>query len=573
MWLFKKAEMKATDTESKLRLFREAIRQTQEAILITDAHEKIMFANDAFFEITGFANSDVIGQPLSVINPGLHTPEFMEALETELRKTGVWKGEFKNRRKTGEIYPTWLTISVIKDEKGEATNYVAVLTDLTSAKETEDKLYQLSHIDPVTNLPNRKVFFDQLQQTVQRAGRQNSKCAIIFLDIERFKEINDSLGHTAGDKFLMEFAQILEKNLKEGDFLARLGGDEFAIIIETLEGDMDVALRVDKIESYFSDPITISGQDIYPNAAIGIAIYPEDGSDAETLAKNADTALSAVQGQSGPKHRFFTQKLNVRMIRHFWMESNLRKALGTDQLVPFFQAQVDLATGKPDEAEVLIRWKHPQHGSISPGDFIPIAEKTGLIESISAELLANTCKHLREFRVKKLPIKLLAVNLSARLFSLPDLAHQIEKQVADFGLTPADLLLEVTESTIMTQPEMASSILSDLKEMGFAIAIDDFGTGYSSLSYLQKFSVDQVKIDQSFVEGIEDGTESYSIVKAIIAMCSSLGLETLAEGVETKAQLEILHELGCNKIQGYYISRPLPADEYERFLRSYKPVI
>lgn len=535
--------------------------------MITSADETIIFVNEAFSAVTGFQRQDVLGKPLDVLSSGLQGDGFLGGMRDELQASGRWAGEFKSRRKTGEVYPVWATMSIIRDTTAKISNFVAVFTDLTSAKSAEDELYRLANFDPLTSLPNRKVFFERLHQTLQRSAKHGTKCGIILFDLDRFKELNDSLGHAAGDQFLVEVSKLLNSIRREDDFLSRFGGDEFAMIVDGVESDLDLAIFVERIAEALASPLKVNEHELVPNAKIGVAVYPEDAQDADMLAQHADTALSSAKNSDASSYQFYTQRMNLNVVKHFWVENNLRKAIGTQEIIPFFQPQVNLSNGRADETEVLIRWRHPVKGFIGPAEFVPIAEKTGLIDGLTEQVLRSACKHLQGWRQSNIPIKLLAVNLSARTFSQKDLVSRVKSCVDECNLSPSDILIEITESTIMTQPETAAAIVRDFKKTGFALAIDDFGTGYSSLGYLHQFQVDQVKIDRSFIIDLATSSESRSIVKAIVAMCNSLGLETLAEGVETEEQLQILKELGCNKVQGFLISQPLPAAEFEAFLK------
>ena len=538
-----------------------------EGVVIASADATMIFVNEAFSNVTGFERQDVLGKSLNTLRSGIQSEDFLSAMREQLEKDGKWAGEFKSRRKTGEVYPVWATISIIRDSTGKISNYVAVFTDLTSAKSAEDELYRLANFDSLTSLPNRKVFFERLHETLQRSAKKGTKCGIIFFDLDRFKALNDSLGHAAGDQFLVEVSKFLNSIKREGDFLSRFGGDEFAMIVDGIESDLDLAILVERIAEGLATPLTVNEHELVPNAKIGVAVYPDDAQDADMLAQHADTALSSAKQSDASSYQFYTQRMNLKVVKHFWVENNLRKAIGTEEIIPFFQPQANLANGRPEETEVLIRWKHPVKGFISPGDFIPIAEKTGLIDSLSDQILESACQYLQGWRKANIPIKLLAVNLSAKTFSQKDLVSRVKASVDRCQLSPRDILIEITESAIMMQPDTAAATVRALKRTGFALAIDDFGTGYSSLSYVHQFQVDQVKIDRSFIIDLATSSESRSIVKAIVAMCTSLGLETLAEGVETEEQLQILKELGCNKVQGYLISQPLPADQFEAFLR------
>lgn len=443
------------------------------------------------------------------------------------------------------------------------------LADLTSLKSTQDELYKLLSKDTVTGLDNRRSFFEELEEVIERSKKTGKSFALVFLDLQRFKELNDSLGHQAGDRVLQELANRLVSIKKEDDSVARLGGDEFAVIAADCSNDLDLALAIERVRKAIESPMTVAGHTITPGVSIGAAFFPEDGQDADTLAKHADIALTAATTEGGATTQFYTQRLNTNIFRHFWVENNLRNSFGKNQLIPYFQPQLNLENMKPEEAEVLIRWQHPESGMINPGEFIPVAERTGLIAQVTTEVMEASCQLMLKWKADGMPLSCIAINISAGLLLDQPFIQSLFRAIEKYHLDPSDILIEITEGSAMSDPDQTSAVLRDMKNYGLSLAIDDFGTGYSSLSYLKKFQVDQIKIDQSFVKDLASSQESRSIVKAIIRMCETLGFETLAEGVETSEQAKILQDFGCNKLQGYLIAKPLSAEEFASFLKKH----
>jgi diguanylate cyclase (GGDEF)-like protein/PAS domain S-box-containing protein len=555
-------------SEQRHNVFRQVFAQTQEAIVITDAAFVVQYANQAYWDLTGNQPDRILNRPFSPqqgdYNEGSSWAEMKQAVKTE----GRWSGEFVIRRLSNELLPLWATFHAVTDGESTVTNYVLTLSDLTSLKSSQEELYRLISKDALTGLSNRREFFEQLEKTIERAARLQEKFVLVSIDLQRFKELNDSLGHQSGDRVLQHVASRLSKDRQQDDAVARLGGDEFALIVSDCANDYDLALAIENIRKAIETPLTISGETITPTACIGVAVYPEDGQDASTLAKNVDIALASAASKGKALTRFFTDRMFENIKRQFWLENNLRNSFGTNQLVPYFQPQLNLVNNKPDEAEVLIRWNHPEAGQINPGEFIPVAERTGLIGRVTVEVMDASCKQMRQWRAEGLPLKRLAVNITAGLLLAPDFVSGLRKLLAHYSLRPSDLLIEITESSAMEDPDLTGAVLKQLKKFGITLAIDDFGTGYSSLAYLRKFAVDQIKIDQSFVRDLASSVESQTIVKAIIRMCETLGYETLAEGIETREQAMLLSEFGCKKLQGYLIARPLSGLELQDFMKA-----
>lgn len=553
-------------SEQRRNIFRQVFAQTKEAIVITDGAFIVQFANQSYWDLTGNSPEKILDRPFAPLHGEYTEGSSWTEMQDIVRKEGRWSGEFVIRKKSNELLPLWATLHSVTDGEFRVTNYVLTLSDLTSLKSSQEELYRLVSKDALTGLSNRREFFEQLEKTIERAARLQEKFALLSMDLERFKELNDSLGHQAGDRVLQEVASRLSGVRKQDDAVARLGGDEFAIVLTDCANDLDLALAIENIRKAIQSPMTIGEHTVTPSACIGVAVYPEDGQDADTLAKNVDIALVSAANQGTAMTRFFTQRMFKNVARHFWLENNLRNSFGTNQLIPYFQPQLNLINSKPEAAEVLIRWKHPENGLINPGEFIPIAERTGLIARVTAEIMEASCRHMQQWKLQGLALSCLSINISSNLLLEADFVADLCRLIERYRLSPSNILIEITESSAMDDPDQTSIVLKQLKDRGIPLAIDDFGTGYSSLAYLKKFAVDQIKIDQSFVKDLNTSLESRTIVKAIIRMCETLGFETLAEGIETREQAQILSEFGCKKLQGYLIARPLSATEFQSFM-------
>jgi len=555
--------------EQSLRLAAAVFDSSREAIIITSPDGIILRANPAFTAITGYQPEDVIGQNPKILASGQQSTEFYQNLWHTLLSTGQWQGEILNRRKNGELYPEWLSISSIRGPSGKIENFVAIFTDITERKRAEDKIIHQAYHDALTNLPNRVLFKDRLEQSLAFAHRmKHKKVAVLFIDLDRFKLINDSLGHDAGDQLLRQFAHLLRENVRESDTLARLGGDEFTILLPDAD-HVDEAMAVaDKILTALKHPFDIGGQDIFVTVSIGISMYPDDGADADVLMKNADAAMYRVKAQGRSGFQVYTDALNLHSLRRLELENQLHKALEKNQLVLHYQPQFDLMQGNIRGVEALIRWQHPELGMISPAEFIPIAEETGLIVPIGAWVLETACKQAYAWKEAGFPDMVMSVNLSVRQFFREDIVSLVTQAIQDCCLMAHVLELEITESVAMEDVAYTIKTLESLAARGIHIAIDDFGTGYSSLSQLKKMPVGILKIDQSFIKDLTSDQDDAAIVDAVITMAHRLGLKVIAEGVESQAQLAHLREQQCDYAQGSLFSRPLPANELEMLLSS-----
>ncbi|MCF8152482.1 MAG: EAL domain-containing protein [Sulfuritalea sp.] len=539
---------------------------SSDAIFITDSDNRIISVNAAFCEITGYSAQDVIGETPAILNSGRHDAEFYRAMWRDLLETGQWNGEVWNRRKNGEIFAELLTINAVKNYRGEISHYVSIFADITEHKQTEEHVRHLAHYDALTNLPNRTLFNDRLGQALINAQRDNGKAAVMFLDLDRFKNINDTLGHGIGDLLLQEVAVRLTGCVRQGDTVSRLGGDEFVILLPELNDEKDARLVAQKLLNAAVFPMVLEGHELHISASIGISYYPMDGANAEALMKNADVAMYRAKEEGRNNFQFYHASMNARSFERLAMETSMRYALNRGEFDLYYQPRFSLPEGRIIGAEALIRWNHPDLGLVSPGQFIPLAEETGLILPIGEWVLKQVAAQGKAWQQAGFPPLSLAVNVSARQFRRVDFAGEVLQILRNSGFDPHHFELELTESTLMTHAEENIETLKKLNALGIRIAIDDFGTGYSSLSYLKRLPVDILKIDRSFVSEVPDNRDGAAIVEAIIAMAHSLGLHIIAEGVETVEQLEFLQMRKCNEIQGYYFSHPLPVEQFEQLI-------
>jgi len=556
-------------TEEQLRLAFEAIKHSGEGILVTDAEHRILSANPAFEAMTGYRADEIIGAEPSVISLGQSGPDqevaatMREALET----TGYWQGEVWNRRRSGEGYPGWLGVSMVQEADNRPKYYIYIFSDISERKEAQKRIEYLAHHDALTGLPNRLLLCDRVAQAQAHAHRMQSRVALMFLDLDRFKTINDSLGHPVGDALLKEVVERLKGCVRESDTISRQGGDEFIVLLNDVRDGEAIARVADKIHQRMADPIVLGTHTLNTSFSIGIAIYPDDGSDFDTLLQKADTAMYHAKEAGRNSHRFFTEQMNRQVVEHLSLETNLRRALENKEFVLHYQPQMDLGDGRIIGVEALIRWNSPENGLISPARFIPVAEDSGLIVPIGAWVLNEACRQARAWQDAGLPPIVVAVNLSAVQFKRPELVNTVINALVLSDLDSQWLELELTESILIQDAEATLDTVRRLKSLGIKLSVDDFGTGYSSLTYLKRFAVDKLKIDQSFVRDLVSDPDDAAIVRAIIQMAHSLKLKTIAEGVETEELANLLRIFHCDEIQGYWLARPMPAEQMEVFLR------
>ncbi|MEW8022997.1 MAG: putative bifunctional diguanylate cyclase/phosphodiesterase [Candidatus Thiodiazotropha sp.] len=557
----KQLRMAHRTAEEKLRLADRAFQNTAEGITVTDASGNIVSINPAFEAITGYSHEEVLGQNPRVLKSGHHPDSFYKEMWDTLLSTGHWRGEIWNRRKNGDAYPEWLTISAVKDGNDETTHYVGVFTDISQIKEAQDQINFLAHHDALTRLPNRALFRERFDHALMHARRENASIALLFLDLDRFKTVNDTLGHPVGDQVLLEVSKRMNQIVRASDTLARLGGDEFVLLLEEQTDAQHAAVVARKLLDLFSRPMIIGEHELVVTASIGITLYPNDGEDSDKLIRHADRAMYDAKQQGRNTYRFFTQALTEGALERLMMENHLRHAVTRNELILHYQPIVNLETRQLQGIEALVRWQHPEHGLIAPGLFIELAEEIGIIGEIGQWVLRAACTQLARWDRDGFKVPRISVNLSVQQIDREGLVTMVSEELDSSGLSPERLELEVTESMLIRNPELSRTVLSELRTIGVKFAIDDFGTGYSSLAYLKLLPLDHLKIDQSFVRDIGKDANDEAIVRAIIAMSKSLGLESVAEGVEEAHQARFLQQAGSDLAQGYLYSRPLPADE------------
>ena len=544
----------------KERQAAKVFESTQEGIMITDLNGKILTVNPAFTEITGYAEADVVGKSPRILKSGRHEPAFYAAMWTSLESTGCWQGEVWNRRKSGDIYPEWLTVSSVTDDSGTVVNYVAVFSDISLLKVSQEQLERLAHHDPLTGLPNRLMFRDRLEHAMQRADRARTQLALLFLDLDRFKRVNDSLGHTVGDDLLRSVAERLSKVLRRDDTLARLGGDEFTVLIEGLSEGDHAAHIAEKLVDALIEPFLVQGHELVVGASIGISIYPRDARSTETLLRNADAAMYRAKDAGRNTFCFYSEEMTTTALERVLLEGQLRRAIEQGELLLHYQPQVDLSSGQVIGVEALVRWRHPEHGVLSPDRFIPIAEDSGLIVPLGDWVLRSACAQGKAWLDSGIDFGRVCVNIAGLQLRRGRLRDSVQRILAETGLPPERLELEITESFIMGQPKQNVDLLISLRKFGVALAIDDFGTGYSSLAHLKQIPIDKLKIDQSFIRDLPDDDNDSAIARAVIALGHSLQFKVIAEGVENTAQQEFLQSAGCDQAQGFLYRRPVPAE-------------
>jgi len=534
-------------------------------IIVDAATTTITSANPAFTAITGYASEEVTGQNPRILASGRHDRSYYQTLWRELSSNGYWQGEIWNRRKTGEVYPEWLTISTVRDKKGLVTHYVGVFSDLSERKAMEEHAAFLAHHDPLTGLPNRTLLRDRCAQALAYAAEEHRKLALLLLDINNFKDINDTLGHPVGDELLQTVGKRLRDNLRLIDTVSHPGGDEFVILLTDVAGSMETAEIARSLVESLSGAITIAGHALNISVSIGISLYPADGGDFDTLLKHADIAMYHAKRER-ESFSFFIENMNRRTIARFELEFDLRQAIERAEFVLHYQPVIDLASGGITGAEALIRWNSPERGLVSPETFIPLAEETGLIVEIGAWALREACRQMQSWHAAGHTGLTMSVNLSTVQIKRGDLVQTVSAALDASGLRADALELELTESIMIHDAERTMDILQKLKALGVSMALDDFGTGYSSLSRLKRMAMDKLKIDQSFVRDMRGDEDVAAIVRAVLHMGNDLRLKTTAEGIEHREQAMLLAQWGCRQGQGYYFSRPLPAEDFTALL-------
>ncbi|HIJ82608.1 MAG: diguanylate cyclase/phosphodiesterase with PAS/PAC sensor(s) [Magnetococcales bacterium] len=556
------------EVHEHMRIATKVLENAIEGVVVTDAKGIIQSVNPAFVRITGHEAVEVIGNPLRSLH-GTHTDQDLrDSLWKSLMEDGVWRGEVWNRKKNGEAYPQWETIIVIRDRAGQVANFISIFHDLTEIRASQKELHFKTYHDTLTGLPNRDLFVDRLNQAVVNAQRNNGKVLVIFLGLDYFKKINNSLGHKLGDQLLKDVSTRLRTFIREGDTLSRLAGDSFGFIMREIHNTKDAVFVAQKIGNALAEPFIIDEHKLFLTASTGITLFPDDGQEGSTLINNADMALNRAKVTGRDTCTFYKATMGEQANQRLKMEKNMRQGLERGEFVLFYQPKVSLVTGRVVGMEALVRWRQPDAGMVSPGEFIPVAEETGLILPLGEWILRTACQQNRIWRDAGFDRLRMAVNLSVRQFRQRDLFDRVRLILQETGLPPPLLELEITESMVMDNVESVIVTLTRLRSLGLFIAVDDFGTGYSSLSYLKRFPIHTLKIDQSFVRDLTLDSDDAAIINAIIAMAKSLKLNVVAEGVETEEQLNFLRLEGCDEMQGYFFGKPMSAEEFTDLLKS-----
>ncbi|MDD5471772.1 MAG: EAL domain-containing protein [Sideroxydans sp.] len=560
--------------ESQLRIAAIAF-ETHEAIMITDADANIIRVNQAFQTITGYSAEDVLGKNPRILRSGRQDNEFYAAMWKRLLDSGSWTGEIWDKRKNGQIYPKWLTITAVRNDKGETTEYVSIFSDITSRKQAEEDIYSLAFYDTLTNLPNRRFLLDRVRQAISTSMRSKHYGALLFLDMDRFKLLNDTLGHDFGDLFLIEVATRMRRCVRDADTVARIGGDEFVILIEEVsssaeETSQKIALIAEKVRNALAAPYLLKEMEYRSSPSIGVCLYRGESETVDSLLKHADLAMYQAKEAGRNGVRFFDPAMQQAVEARAMLEAELRHALPGNQFELHYQLQLDNDL-RPLGAEALIRWRHPQHGMVSPARFIPIAEDSSLIQEIGSWVLETACRKLADWSTQEHTRELrLAINVSAQQFKRQDFVQSVSDMIDRYRISPSHLKLELTESVVLSDVSDVIGKMHALKALGIRQSLDDFGTGYSSLAYLKQLPLDQIKIDQSFVRDITSDIDDATMVQTIISLARHFRLNVIAEGVETEDQFHFLKQNGCMAYQGYLFGRPMPADEFEASLQQRK---
>ncbi|TNF99131.1 MAG: EAL domain-containing protein [Gammaproteobacteria bacterium] len=558
--------------QHELQLAGNVFDNLAEGIMVTDDQLRLISVNPAFTSITGYEADDVLGKSPGILKSGRHKPEFYQSMWNEIKKTDSWQGEIWNRRKDGSIYPELLSISAIRSDEGPITNYVAAFTDITLMKNIEDKLSHLTHHDPLTELPNRLLFINLLESAIKRAKRSGKKAALLFLDLDDFKNINDSLGHTVGDTVLINVAERLRESLRSEDMIGRHGGDEFMVLLEDFKSNEEIISTSEKLIAALEDPIHFHDRKpLYVGMSIGIAICPDNGDNSEQLIKNADSAMYQAKATGRNQFHFHTEELNAQASRRLVIETQLRQALSNHEFSVVYQPKVNVKTYEIEGAEALVRWHNQELGKVPPEEFIPIAESVGIIDELGEFVLEEALSQVNKWQKLSSQNMSVAVNFSPRQFMNPELSDTIMTHLDRANLPGEALEIEITESLLLNQNELIIDTLNQIAAQNIQIAIDDFGTGYSALRYLKNFPISVVKIDKSFIQDVTIKTEDAILVKTIILMAHGLGMGVVAEGIETRQQLTFYQVEDGDTAQGYFFSRPLNQDEFIKTLTSWDP--
>jgi diguanylate cyclase (GGDEF)-like protein/PAS domain S-box-containing protein len=547
-----------------MRLAALVYQNSSEAMVVTDADDTILAINPAFTQLTGYTADEIVGKHPNIRSSGRQDEAFYREMRRDIEASGCWQGEIWNRRKSGEVCAEWLSINTIFNPDGSVHRRVALFYDITEKKASDDLIWQQANFDPLTGLPNRRMFHDRLDQDIRKAHRNNLLLALLFLDLDRFKEVNDSFGHGIGDQLLKEAAQRLNNSVREIDTVARLGGDEFTVILGELDDVNKVESIAQRILTDLSKPFTLGNDIAYISASIGIAFYSENAATGEELLRCADQAMYCAKNQGRNRYSFFNLTMQEAAQKRMRLATDLHTALAEQQFHVVYQPIIELATGIICKAEILLRWQHPLLGPVSPGEFIPIAEDTGLIIEIGEWVFQQASRQLKRWRTSYCPEFQVSINKSPVQFQDAESHYEAwSDQLKRLDLPGQSIVVEITEGMLLDTSSSINKQFLAFRDTGIQVALDDFGTGYSSLSYLKKFDIDYLKIDQSFVRNLDAHSDDKVLCEAIIVMAHKLGIKVIAEGVETAQQRDLLTAMGCDYAQGYLFSKPVPAEEFE----------
>jgi diguanylate cyclase (GGDEF)-like protein/PAS domain S-box-containing protein len=549
--------------EEKLRLAATVLDQIADGVMVLDARHRIVATNPAFTRVTGFSEMEALGQDAGLTRSDRHDSAFYAGLREELEATGFWQGQLWRSRKDGTSYLEALTVSAVRDDHGAIANYVGVFSDVTQVKQAQDKLDHLAHHDPLTALPNRLLFNDRLQHAVERAAREGEQLAVMFIDLDRFKNVNDTLGHHVGDALLKKVAMALARRLRHGDTLARLGGDEFIVLLENVDGEPGAAQVAEKLMTMFEQPFVVAEHELFVTGSVGISLYPHDAADVNMLVRNADVAMYQAKARGRNNFCFYAPSMTGDGVERLRLEALLRRSIERGEIYLHYQPQVEIDSGRLIGAEALVRWQNAELGNIAPIRFIPLAEEMGFINQLGEWVLFEACRQMIRWQAQGFIVPKIAVNLSVRQFERGSVAGMVRQILAETGLEPHRLQLEVTESVIMNTGD-ALVLINELHGIGVELAIDDFGTGYSSLAYLKQLPVQTLKIDRSFIQDISSDADDEAIAIAIIQLGKSMNLSVLAEGVENEQQVAFLLRHGCNRAQGYLFGHPVAGEQLQQ---------
>ncbi len=560
--------------ESGLELWAKVFEASSESIVVMDGAGRVLMVNQAFRRGTAFEMHEVIGKTPDVLLAPRNPPDVMETVRHTTTVKGSWQGEIWFNRKNGEPYPAWLVMNAVRDLNGTVTNFIAMSLDITERKSSEQRIHYLAHHDALTGLPNRFSCDERLTLSIQQARRRKSKVAVLFVDLDRFKNINDSLGHHVGDQLLCSVANRLLESVREGDTVCRLGGDEFIIILNNVINAEEIGKIVEhRLIPSVRQPHVVDAAELYISCSVGAAVFPDDSDNIEGLMRHADSAMYQAKKLGRNNFQFFTPELNARVTRHLHLESDLRHAAERNELILHYQPRIDARSGRIAGVESLVRWQHPTEGLIAPGQFIPLAEESGLIVDIGAWIIGEACRQHQRWRQQGLGPMPISINLSALQLKDDNLVPILMEAIAAAAVPAAQIELELTESLLMDNVTATIVVLNRIKALGFSLSIDDFGTGYSSLNYLYRFPIDKLKIDRSFVQNIHAAPENLAVTKAIIGLGHTLGLEVVAEGVEQAADVKVLQDAGCDELQGFHFARPMPAEKFAIWLAEHRAAV